>query len=176
MELPCFLDCEASSLSRESYPIEIAWSMCDGSIESYLINVEHYPADYIDWEIGAERVHGLSREYLEKTGKHPLIVAKKLCVALGGKRVITSAPEFDGFWVKRLFDAVGLKCDIDFGHIENVLDDLIPEQLKNDQVYVSKLYKTARKECGLPPHRASHDVAFLIKLYQIAYDKSKALK
>src|SRR5947209_5891700 len=36
--LPPFLDFEASSLRSASYPIEVAWSHPDGSIESHLIS------------------------------------------------------------------------------------------------------------------------------------------
>lgn len=58
--MPYFLDCEASSLSHKSYPIEIAWSDQQGNIESHLINTNKYPEDYTDWESEAEKTHGLS--------------------------------------------------------------------------------------------------------------------
>jgi len=39
IQMPRFLDIEASSLSNISYPIEIAWSDEKGNIESHLINL-----------------------------------------------------------------------------------------------------------------------------------------
>ena len=42
-----FLDFEASSLSKDSYPIEVGWAGEDGSTEAHLIR----PApDWTDWD------------------------------------------------------------------------------------------------------------------------------
>lgn len=46
-----FLDFEASSLSKQSYPIEVAWVFEDGRSEEYLIR----PAPiWTDWDSAAE--------------------------------------------------------------------------------------------------------------------------
>ena len=78
MSLPLFIDFEASSLSGKSYPIEVAWSDREGNIESWLINPEHYPASWTDWNPGSERLHGLSRAYLAEHGTPPLKVAQRM--------------------------------------------------------------------------------------------------
>jgi hypothetical protein len=50
-----FLDFEASSLNKKSFPIEVAWVFQDGRSRSYLIR----PApEWIDWSDEAEEVHG----------------------------------------------------------------------------------------------------------------------
>jgi hypothetical protein len=46
-----FLDFEASSLGKKSYPIEVAWVFEDGTSESHLIK----PApEWTDWDPAAQ--------------------------------------------------------------------------------------------------------------------------
>ena len=60
-----FLDFEASSLSDESYPIEIGWAGEDGSTEQHLIR----PAPgWTDWSATAEAVHRIERDQLLAEG------------------------------------------------------------------------------------------------------------
>ena len=170
---PIFLDCEASSLSNSSYPIEIAWNDREGNIESYLINAYLYPKDYMDWDPGAQSVHNLSRKYLCEHGKSPVYVAKKINSALSGKVIYTDAPDFDGFWISRLFDAVNLENCLKFENIEVLLSELLPMEywvvnpLSGDR-HINKLYELARESCELPKHRAANDVAYLLELYKSA--------
>ena len=62
-ELPSFIDFEASSLSDKSYPMEVAWSLSDGSIEARLISPEGI-SQWTDWSKDAQAVHGIRREDL----------------------------------------------------------------------------------------------------------------
>ena len=41
--IPSFIDFEASSLTVKSYPIEVAWNLEDGTIESHLISPAGVP-------------------------------------------------------------------------------------------------------------------------------------
>jgi len=71
---PRFLDIEASSLSMDSYPIEVAWSDNYGTIESHLINP--YSVEYwTDWDYNAQQIHGISRKQCREEGISP----EKLC-------------------------------------------------------------------------------------------------
>lgn len=172
-EYPLFLDCEASSLSSYSYPIEIAWSDEAGDIESHLINPYLYPDDYTDWDPSAQAVHGLSRAYLMENGESTSIVAERMNKVLAGKTLYTDAPDFDSFWVHRLFKAVGINRQFGFAHVDTLLMQLLPVEywfsdLKNGQRHISELMKEAREQTGLAAHRASHDVAYLIQLYKLA--------
>jgi hypothetical protein len=169
---PIFLDCEASSLSHDSYPIEIAWSDEQGNIESHLINPYGYPKDYTDWAPDAQAIHGLSRNFLSKKGKHPEVVANRLNQALKGKVVYTDAPDFDGMWVNRLLDAVNMKRSFEFGNVESLLRKNLPMEYwlsdSSGRFHVNALYVKARKQCGLDAHRAANDVAYLLELYRIS--------
>ena len=60
-----FLDFEASSLSKHSYPIEIAWVFEDGRSRSLLIGPE---PNWTDWSETAEGIHGISRDKLADEG------------------------------------------------------------------------------------------------------------
>ncbi len=65
-EWPRIIDFEASGLGPMSYPIEIAWSQRDGSIEEHLINPDTAPRseDWTGRNWNSCAIHGLAREYL----------------------------------------------------------------------------------------------------------------
>jgi len=171
--IPIFLDCEASSLSDKSYPIEIAWSSENGNIESHLINPYSYPSDYTDWEPQAQAIHHLSRNYLSKNGEHCNNVAQRINTVLAKKQVYTDAPEFDRFWCQRLFDATNIKCSFSFHDINELLKNMLPTEywfidMLTHTMHIEKIKQQARVNCGLDAHRASNDVAYLIELYRLA--------
>ncbi len=180
MNEPIFLDCEASSLDpKHSYPIEIAWGGPDGDIASHLINPYGYMLDWDDWDPYAQSAHGLSRKFLREQGESPVLVAEVLCEALAGKTVYTDAPEYDGFWVKRLLlGARHEPCAIRFVDVQMLLMKVLPEEYWIlNQVgnysgrHIERLYVDARKSVeasGYPAHRAGNDVAYLRELYHRA--------
>ena len=116
-----FLDFEASSLSDDSYPIEVGWVFEDGRSESHLIK----PApQWLDWDNGAETLHGISRATLEAEGIAHDVVAHRILDTLNDHIVYASAPSWDGKWLSVLFRAAGLPRhamrlrDSDEAHIE----------------------------------------------------------
>ena len=100
-----FLDFEASSLSKDSYPIEVGWVFEDGAAETHLIR----PApDWTDWDPAAERIHGLSREILQAQGEPVEAVGLRLLDRLQGHDLFVTAPSWDGKWLSVLLRAAGL--------------------------------------------------------------------
>lgn len=100
-----FLDFEASSLSPTSYPIEVGWVFEDGRSESHLIR----PAPgWCDWDAGAEAVHRITRETLERDGSPHDWVAQRMVAALSGHDLRASAPSWDGRWLSVLLRAAGM--------------------------------------------------------------------
>jgi hypothetical protein len=86
IETPLFLDFEASSLSDTSYPIGVAWSNPDGSIEPHLIS----PAGiekWTNWDPAAEQVHGIARSELLALGAAPRILCDRIRHCLSSKTV-----------------------------------------------------------------------------------------
>jgi hypothetical protein len=100
-----FLDFEASSLSKHGYPIEVAWVLSNGEEESHLIRPD---ATWIDWDLKAETIHGLSRERLHAEGAPVADVARRMMSALTGYALYATAPSWDGKWLSRLLRTAGL--------------------------------------------------------------------
>jgi hypothetical protein len=100
-----FLDFEASSLSKRSYPIEVAWVFEDGRSESHLIR----PApSWDDWDAAAEAIHGIARAELESAGTDYATVARRMIDQLTGHDLLASAPSWDGKWLSALLRAAKL--------------------------------------------------------------------
>lgn len=100
-----FLDFEASSLSDQSYPVEVAWVFEDGCAESHLIK----PApEWIEWDPRAEAVHGISRATLVHVGETHTSVATRMIEVLSEHELFASAPSWDGKWLSVLLRGGGL--------------------------------------------------------------------
>lgn len=99
-----FVDFEASSLAKQSYPIEIAWVFADGSSKSYLIKPD---PKWTDWSVEAELIHGISRELLATEGVPVATITDEMIDALSGHDLYASAPTWDGKWMSVLLRAGG---------------------------------------------------------------------
>jgi hypothetical protein len=100
-----FLDFEASSLSKRSYPIEVAWVFEDGREEAHLIA----PApEWTEWDAEAEAIHGIPRAQLAAEGAPHGQVAARMMAVLSGHDLRASAPSWDGKWLSALLRAAGL--------------------------------------------------------------------
>ena len=99
-----FLDFEASSLGKKSYPIEVAWVFEDGSSERHLIK----PApEWTDWDPAAQAIHRIERRVLEEDGEDHAVVAARMVEVLAGHDLLASAPSWDGKWLSALLRAGG---------------------------------------------------------------------
>jgi hypothetical protein len=157
-DIPAFLDFEASGF--QGYPIEVAWSVPDGSIESHLIRSA---PGWVDWDPEAAAVHGITREVLKAEGRSVHEVASRLNATLRGLAVYTDAPAFDERWCRRLFEAAAVEIEFSFRQAFLVIPD-VPGRM-------SELYKAARALAG-PAHRAAADVRFLVELWRLASQES----
>jgi hypothetical protein len=100
-----FMDFEASSLSKKSFPVELAWVFEDGRSRTFLIR----PADdWTDWSADAEGIHGISRAQLETEGVPVELVVDEMIEQLAGHDLYASAPSWDGKWLSALLRAAGL--------------------------------------------------------------------
>ena len=100
-----FLDFEASSLARHSYPVEVAWVFDDGASESHLIR----PAPgWDDWDAQAEAIHHIPRDTLLRDGMPHDVLARRMVDLLSGHDLTASAPSWDGKWLSTLLRAAGL--------------------------------------------------------------------
>lgn len=158
-----FLDFEASSLGKHSYPIEVAWVFEDGSAESYLIK----PApDWADWDGEAEAIHHISRDKLLREGKPHDWVAHRMIETLSDHQLFATAPSWDGKWLSRLLRTakyprhrLRLK-DSDIAHAETAREILQPILVKEKREAVVALLLAAtpaRAPDIIATHRALPD-------------------
>ena len=158
-----FLDFEASSLAKLSYPIEVAWVFEDGASESYLIRPA---AQWTDWDAESEAIHNIPRELLERDGIHHEVVAQRMVEQLSGHTLFASAPSWDGKWLSALLRAAKLPRhalrvrDTDEARAEAARRILSPV-VRPDRLHIAigELLTLAdtRHEEGEPTHRALPD-------------------
>ena len=111
--IQCLMDIEASSLSDESYPIEIAWYRPNHEDnDSFLIK----PAEtWTDWDpLSEELYHEIPRETLIREGITPYEAATRLNKSLKGMHVVADGYEWDSFWIQKLFNEAGVKFEFYF--------------------------------------------------------------
>jgi hypothetical protein len=158
-----FLDFEASSLSKRSYPIEVAWVFEDGASEAHLIR----PAPgWTEWDEGAASIHHIDRALLEREGAAHDWVARRMVETLTGHDLRASAPSWDGKWLSVLLRAAGLPrhalrlSDSDDAHLEAakaMLRGAVPEE-DLDEMAGNFAALAEIREAGHPPaHRALPD-------------------
>lgn len=158
-----FLDFEASSLGKNSYPVEVGWVFEDGRSESHLIR----PApQWTEWDKAAEAIHGIRRGELESDGVPHDQVAARMVAELTGHDLLASAPSWDGKWLSALLRAAGLPRhslrlrDSDDAHCEcarAILASVVPPHLLAATVRELVARAEIRKVGEAPAHRALAD-------------------
>jgi hypothetical protein len=169
-----FLDFEASSLSKKSFPIEVAWVFEDGRFRSYLIKPA---ADWLDWSPEAEQVHGISREMLDAEGTPVEAVAAEMMKELAGHDLYASAPSWDGKWLSVLLRAAGhprhalrlRKSDEVF--LEAALSRMGENPSKQDATELVNAV-ISRSEPPSPAHRALPDARLELDRLRLVIEQS----
>lgn len=148
---PAFIDFEASSLDLiASYPIEVGICLPDGSLHSWLIRPH---VIWKDWSDSAERIHGISRETLEREGTPVREVAQELNELLDDQ-VFCDAWTFDSFWLHRLYRAADILPSFQLESISMLLT--------STQVHAwSAIRHQVIAQLALPVHRAANDALIL---------------
>ncbi len=158
MAMLVFLDFEASSLGKRSYPIEVGWAFEDGRSEAHLIR----PAPgWTDWDAGAQAIHGISRDELTAEGAAHDAVANRMIEVLSGHDLVASAPSWDGKWLSTLLRAAGLPRhslrlrDSDDAHRECALAILSPA-ISPDRLEDAVAQVLALSELRAPNEEPAH--------------------
>lgn len=154
-----FIDLEASSLSPRSWPIEVGWCLLGGAPEALLVK----PAPswgMSEWSQEAEALHGVSFATLEARGVEPRAVCEKLNAALAGVNVYSDAPDWDGFWLYRLFQAGGVRQRFSVNDLAELFRSV--PRAKMDVFVNTAAERTPRR------HRAIPDVLHMRTLYELA--------
>jgi hypothetical protein len=160
-----FIDLEASGLSARSWPIEVGWCFVGGAPQARLIR----PAEQWslgDWSKEAEALHGVSHQTLLKEGADPKEVCEALNATLAGKAVYSDAPDWDGFWLYRLFQAAHARQRFALKDLGGLFDYAQSEKM--DEI-VAKAERIAPRR-----HRAAPDVLHMRALYELAVSEGAA--
>lgn len=145
----CIIDVEATGLSPDSHPIEIAFLSLTDEEDSFLINPESVN-HWTHWDGNAQDVHGISREECVENGISVYEAAQRLNNQLRGCLLISDAAGFDGWWIDVLFEAADLEQEF------NVIDlaDFV-FGTGQDPAKMNEFFKF--KEENTIPHRALAD-------------------
>ena len=153
-----FIDLEASGLGADSWPIEVGWCFPEGPPRAFLVRTEPEWKDAA-WDPKAEALHGVSRKELARAGASSQDVCNALNEALGGVRVYSDAPDWDGFWLYRLYQAAKIRQAFEIWDFRDLFIHLSPEEIRD----------AVAKASALAPHRhrASDDVLHMQTLYSM---------
>ncbi len=152
---PVIIDVEASGFGRGSYPIEIGFVLGNG--QSHCALIRRQP-EWQHWDARAEKLHGISRQTLEKYGKDVVEVATMLNQQLAGEVVYSDAWGHDSSWLALLFDAAELSQHFCLEPLRSLLKE---KQLKAWH----ETKEQVAEDYGFPRHRASNDALILQTTY-----------
>ncbi|MCA8887950.1 MAG: hypothetical protein KDA46_03905 [Parvularculaceae bacterium] len=147
-------------MSAGSWPVEVGWAYVEGEADAYLIR----PAEQWSvtvWDENAEALHGLSIDRLNREGLQPGDVCDHLCAALEGFEVYSDAPDWDEYWMMRLFDAAGRKGALKLFDFALLMPRMQPSEKE-------KLLSRAELS-GARRHRAADDALYLQSLYRLTH-------
>lgn len=154
------IDFEASSLSGRSYPIQVGVVMNDG--REYMAYIKPI-SKWIDWNPLSEKIHNISRDYIESYGEEAINVAHELNNLIGTDTVFCDGGVYDFHWCNALYNGVNIKRT---WSIESItVEDLFVETHWN--LYMNHY----AKELGFTEHDALHDAKLIQYLTKLARSK-----
>ena len=159
MQTIAFIDLEASGLGARSWPIEVGWCKLTGEPQSFLIKpVSDWSMD--QWDDDAEQLHGIKRAALDVEGEAPKLICQALNASLKDCVVYSDAPDWDGFWLYRLYEACDEKQAFSLSDFRDLFVDTEPKDLGE---LIARATKTAPHT-----HRATDDVLHMRALHRLA--------
>ncbi|MDX1300993.1 hypothetical protein [Photobacterium sp.] len=144
------LDFEASGLSDQSYPIEVGYSLPDGSGHSLLINPLTASDVWQHWDKYAEQeIHRISRKELELNGNQVVDVCQHLNIVLGKFEYVFCDSQWDLFWLGRLYHSAHMRPSFTLTEVGHWL-------MQENGIERAR-FQLALEEQGPVKHRAMHD-------------------
>ena len=158
---PVILDFEASGFDAHSYPIEVGVVTESGERYCSLIRP---PADWQHWDMGAQKVHGITRKVLLEYGKSPAQVCAELNVLLEGRVAYSDAWVWDDRWLIALFYAGAQQPTFRLSPLEAIASEA--------QLMIWDQAKTAtEKRLNQIRHRASADALLIQQTFIASRDR-----
>jgi hypothetical protein len=107
-----FLDCEASGLDPNSYPIEIGFAWINGLTENYLVKPSDNWKSNKTWNPESEKIHKISMDTLLKDGSDGRKVALWVKEIFSKNLIFSDNPAYEAMWIKTLFEEYYIHSDI----------------------------------------------------------------
>lgn len=162
------IDFEASSLSENSYPIEVGiacWPTPSAGV-SWFSTLIQPDSKWTEWSTESEAVHGINRDALGKSGSPVEKVVKALNIHLGPCRVYSDGGIYDVRWMVALHKS----ADIWPSYLLRPIDDLLPI------IPESQRHLLLDRKNISHPHRAGPDAAFLLQAFAMAIGYSPSIR
>ncbi|MEO1252396.1 MAG: hypothetical protein AAFW81_08630 [Pseudomonadota bacterium] len=159
MSAIAFIDLEASGLGPASWPIEVGWCFVEGAPSTFLIKPDAGWSDEA-WEPAAEALHGVARTNLDVDGVATGEICTALNAALKDAVVYSDAPDWDGFWLYRLFAAAKMRQRFELRDFAELFAAILPAEFEAAKVAASDLAPHR--------HRAAADVLHMRALFAAA--------
>jgi hypothetical protein len=147
------IDFEASCLPRHgrSFPIEVGIADERGA-RAWLIRPRPEWQGW-DWTARAERLHGIDRATLERSGLPAVQVAAEVAAAVQGRRLIADS-RLDGTWLALLMEASG-SASPPVAHVSDIMTELGTTEAEIDEACSALSGHPFRR------HRAAEDARWL---------------
>lgn len=155
MNIPAFIDVEASGFGAGSYPIEVGFVLESGKCFCSLIRPE---SGWTHWDLNAEKIHKIKRDQLLQHGRYVTDIAGYLNLHLRDLDVYTDAWGHDSAWINRIFDATGI---LQRFRIRDLRELCTQEQLG----LWDQTKEQVMAQLALQRHRASSDALVLQATY-----------
>jgi len=140
---PTFIHIEASSNKQPSFPAEIYWGTipCEGST-GYGINPEGI-AKWRTWDTEFYSIHGLTKDHMQRCGRHPREVCEAINQSLSGKTVYSKAPTVTINLLRELFSVTEIEqCDMKIANLDELFLQNIRETSRETAESVLRKIKT----------------------------------
>lgn len=160
--IPIIIDVEASGFGAGSYPIEVGVAMPEGDGYCRLIRPE---PNWTRWDDDTEKVHGISRDILQKQGTSAREVAEELNQLLEGEVVYSDGWGYDQTWLGLLFRQANVTQLFKLEPLTAIMSDNQMRLWERTKWGVIREFKLQR-------HRASSDA----KILQLTYLRSLETK
>ncbi len=117
-----------------------------------------------DWDPQAERLHGITPKMLSDLGVNAALACDRMSASLAACDVYSDAPDWDGFWMMRLFEAAGRKAQFRLSEFGRLMPPLAPAE---KSALIRKADRLAPRR-----HRAAEDALHLATIYRLATSAS----
>lgn len=166
-----YVDVEASSIEKGSFPIEVGWCVDDEAPpESFLLT----PAACWDaehgWSSVSQGFHGITLHDLRSNGIDVQAAAARIEAEFGHRMVVSDNPGFDEFWLGMIYEAAGLPKRWEVLHVEEAHKACVAAEPISAAAFVRAFEAVER---AYPhPHRAGPDALRMAKKGRVLADPS----